>query len=137
MTLKISPVTKSNAIALRLDSLHSITGLAWRRIAQIPEFYRIPIRTLSAIATGKRGVPKKYSQQLGSPSVAKVPVCTDPSCKGYGKPHVYDCHTEKVKRQRPPLPTWVTEAANKLAELERKAQPSPNRTYNRKGKRTT
>jgi len=38
---------------------------------------------------------------------------------------------------REDLPAWVIEATDHLARLEEKASPSPNRTYNRKGKRVT
>lgn len=37
---------------------------------------------------------------------------------------------------RKPVPAWVVEATEILARLEREAGPDPNRTYNRKGKRT-
>jgi len=39
------------------------------------------------------------------------------------------------RKVRAPLEAWVRQAVKNLRELEEQAQPSPNRTYNRLGKR--
>ena len=39
------------------------------------------------------------------------------------------------KKVRQPLPAWLGQAVEVLAEFERSAEPKPKRTYNRLGKR--
>jgi len=71
-------VTESNAIRDELADLRDNLCLKWREIAKRQKFKGIPIQTLSMIYLGKRGVPKRYREQLGIPDTAPAPVC--PSC---------------------------------------------------------
>ena len=67
-------------------------GLTWAQITRISDFYGIPKRTLSAIYSGKRGVPRKWRKRLGEPELVLVPL-----------ERVYDPLTQVVKpkpRQR-------------------------------------
>jgi len=59
-------------------------------------------------------------------------------CSIYNDDPIPKVHKQKLGlSKKPEPPTWVTNAANNLAVLESKAQPSSNRIYNRKGKRVT
>ena len=68
-------VTKSNAIRDELAYLRDNLCLKWREIAKRQKFKGIPIQTLSMIYLGKRGVPKRYREQLGIPETQLAPVC--------------------------------------------------------------
>jgi len=65
--------------------LRDTYGLKWSEIIEIPKFASIPLRTLSMIYLGKRGVPKKYREQLGEPII--IPTV---ACSACGKVHSYD-----------------------------------------------
>ena len=63
----------------RLNYLHAVEGIPWRRIAELDEFKGIPPGTLCAFAKGYYE-PKKnqeYRRRLGLPEIIKQAVARD------------------------------------------------------------
>ena len=83
-------VTESNAVRDELALIRDNLCLTWREIATMPKYQGIPIQTLSMIYLGKRGVPKRYREQLGIPDTAPAPVCPV-----HGVVHVGKCPQPK------------------------------------------
>jgi hypothetical protein len=58
----------------RLNCLHEIGGLSWRRIAALEEYEGIPPGTLNAIAKGREPKKLEHRKILGLPEIIEIEV---------------------------------------------------------------
>lgn len=87
---KFPGVTQSNTVREKLRHLHDTDGKSFRDIGRMEEFLGIPTRTLHAIYSGHRDIPKKFRARFNLPDLVEVDVC--PEC---GLVHTHK-HGEEV-----------------------------------------
>ena len=98
---KAYDLTKCKGTQECLIRLRDTYGLTWAEILEFPEYAPIPLPTLSMIFHGKRGVPKKFREQLGEPITAPAAVCS--ACGGV---NVIDraCELRVTVKRKPTAP---------------------------------
>lgn len=70
-------VRNPDIVCNRLNHLHTIDCMPWRKIANLDDYSGIPAGTLSSIARGYP-IPRKWLKRLGLPETRPAPVC--PRC---------------------------------------------------------
>ncbi len=98
-----SGVRNPDIVCERLNYLHTVDCMPWRKIASLDEYKGIPAGTLSSIARGYP-IPHKWLRRLGLPETKPAPVC-----RHCGEVHVSSrCpHRRRPYRTISEMPTEV------------------------------
>lgn len=96
---KISTLHTCEAERLAMAALNTTNHMSWPRIARLPRYCQIPMTSLYMWAKGERPLSDEHKRTLGLPYEKLAPVCANPDCKEYGKPHTWDCRTQTVKQK--------------------------------------